>query len=211
MEKHFLTQWLRLGKINTVLANNRIPSLVPLAQLANQMLNHNAPTTLNLMGDDPDITLVNGTHCVSKETRAALLADMASPGLHNLKLLSKVVLRHWEFEPYYKSSKNGFVEFPPQYRTTESGFWQVRYIHEMFQYQQENQAHPSILACIAWCTGVNDHFLGNRKELGARLVGRDIGGYALVPLEQLSHVVRYAWSASAQLVISTHNHPSPME
>jgi hypothetical protein len=207
VEKRFLTQWLRLGKVHTVLASDRIPGLVPLAQLANQMLNYHGPRTLNPMGDDPAITLINGAHHISKETRAALVANMVSPGLHDLKLLSKVVLQHRKFEPYYKSSKNGFVEFPPRHQTAD-GFWQVGYIHELFQYHQENRPHPSILACIALCTSIDDHFLGNRKELGARLVGRDIARYVLVPLEQLSHVVRYAWSASAQLVISTHNHPS---
>jgi hypothetical protein len=207
VEKRFLTQWLRSAKVHALLASQTIPGVSPLADLANEMLHLNVPLALSLLDESPGITFLSGVHHISKETRAALVADGITTILRNVKVLAKVVLRQSEFEPYKYSRKNGFVEFSPTDQATQE-FWPVGYIHELFLYHQENQECPSILACIAQCIKVDDRFLDNRQELGARLCGRDIVRYVLVPLKQLAHVVRYSWNSSTQLVISTHNPPT---
>lgn len=201
VEKRFLTQWHHSAQIRALLASQKVATLSPLVKLANEALEFGVSSPNILDTNAPQLTFMSGGHGISKETRAVLVAGNINAVSHDIKTLSKVILQHSEFEPYKYSRKNGFVEFPVR---NASGFWSVGYIHELLQVF-DNSKKIHIVACIAQCVDVNEQFLGNPRELGARLCGRKTGQYVMIPVDKLSHVVRYPWSASAQLVISVYN------
>ena len=137
---------------------------------------------------------------LSPETRTALEKQGGSLHFHHLKILKRVTFQHNTFECYSHSRRNGLVE----YSVNEQRIGLVGYIHELFQYTPE-VGPCTTLACIAQCSEVEDRFLHDDIALGARLCGREVRDYAVVPISILAHVVRYPWSASTQLIISVHN------
>jgi hypothetical protein len=137
---------------------------------------------------------------VCNETREALVKQGVPLDLHQVRILRRVKFQQNTFECYMHSRVNGLVE----YFAAGQAFGLVGYIHEIFQYTTESGTHAT-LACIAQCRKVEDQFLPDSVALGARLCGREVQDYAVIPIDMLAHVVRYPWSASTQLIISVHN------
>lgn len=205
-EKTFLTQWLRSSRVHALLRGHT--SLASLAQLASTTFGPNS----HLPGDsvivDESIGISNIQQRMSHETQLAI-SMQGLPISHDSNVLSlyKLTVSGRRLELYKSSQKNGFVEFP---LIPNDGriFWPVGYIHEIIQVQQGDK-QLSHFACIAQCRDAEERFLDNSKDLGARLCGRSVLKYVVVPAGHLRHVVRYPWSSTTQLVISTHNHKDP--
>lgn len=202
VEKRFMTQWLRSSHLRVLLAGGRIPALRSLSEMINGDLDVQIQLPIGLGGleDNSNLTKQVTRYSISSETKATLQRDGVYLSAREISVLQRVNVQKSTFEPYIRSRSNGLVEYPVPERRT----WALGYIHEIFQYIS-NSGTESMLACIARCVDVEDRFLPNDIELGARLYGRDVADYVLVPVHHLHHVVRYPWSIRAQLVISTHN------
>jgi hypothetical protein len=197
-----MTQWFRSSKIRVLLASERVQALQPLVALAERELG-----TQFLRTPDFNAVVPQPSYCeqavdlvkLSSETQSAIL-DSAIPPNSQFKILRKVKFQLRTLEPYSRSGKNGVVEYP----NSKGGHPLVGYIREIFQYTTQSGVLAT-LACIAQCSEVEEQFLGNRLELGARLCGRDVQRHVLVPIHLLAHVVRFPWSITAQLIISMHD------
>ncbi|KIM32543.1 hypothetical protein M408DRAFT_19943 [Serendipita vermifera MAFF 305830] len=208
VEKSYLTQWLRLAKIRAVMSDNKHAGLDKLMKLANNDLDLNVLAAdnrqQNILQVEPHST---GSSSLSRESRSAFVHHPAL-NLDNMTMVKKATVHNSVFESYRRSTKNGLVEFPGE--CANANFQPVGYIHEIFQVHGTAEQHTLLVACIAQCVDVQDQFLDNASELGARLCGREIARYVIIPVEKLSHVIRYPWSSSAQLIISIYNHPVPL-
>jgi hypothetical protein len=185
------------------MASEKIQALQPLVVLADSKLG-----TQILRTPDFNDMIPQPSYCeeeadlvhLSSQTQSAILASAIPPNASRFRILRKVKFQLRTLEPYSRSRTNGLVEYP----SSKGGHPMVGYIREIFQYTDESGAITS-LACIAQCSKVEEQFLDNSVELGARLCGREVQQHVLVPIHLLAHVVRFPWNATTQLIISMHD------
>jgi hypothetical protein len=199
-----MTQWFRSSKIRVLLASKRIHALQPLVELADTELDTQISRTPELNDGVPHPSYFEEEAIsaqLSLETQSAMMASAIPHNPGCFRILRKVKFQQRTLEPYSRSRTNGLVEYPH----AKGGHPAVGYIHQIFRYSDESGL-TTTLACIAQCSEVEDQFLDNSLDLGARLCGRDVQRHVLVPAYLLAHVVRFPWSTTSQLVISIHDY-----
>jgi hypothetical protein len=197
-----MTQWFRSSNIRVLLASDKVQALQPLVELADGELGSQILRTLVFNDVIPQPSYYEEEAdlvCLSSETQSAIL-ESRIPHNAQFRILRKVKFQLRTLEPYSRSGNNGLVEYP----SSNGGHPSVGYIWEMFRCT-DMSGIITTLACIAQCSEVEEQFLDNSLELGARLCGRDVQRHILVPVHLLAHVVRFPWSTTAQLIISMHD------
>ena len=113
-----------------------------------------------------------------------------------------VEVYHHRYKPYHFSKKDSHVHFGAPNPTSCNLYGSVGYIHEIFAWPA---SEPRTYLCIAVYgppSAVADPFR-DWPYCGAKLVGRNVGEYVVVPLEQVIEPIAVCpWSKKDLVVIS---------